>query len=111
METQQINSSLQKQNQDRGNLTSDPQQNGRDRLPGNEGYLDPGNRVIDSARGCKSFSLSEVARPVFVNHYYVGESMMTNKKLIRLEECDVSIENSTLNRQAQGNSCECVENS
>ena len=110
-ETPQPSSSLQNQDQDRGNLMSDLQQNGRDRLPGNEGYLNPGDHVINSARGCKSFSLNEVARPMFVNHYYAGESMVTNRKLIRLEECDVSVENSMPNRQAQGGNREYVEHS
>ena len=90
---------------------SDLQQNGRDRLPGNEGYLNPGDHVINSAQGCKSFSLNEVARPVFLNHYYAGESMVTNRKLIRLEDSDISVENSMLNRQAQGGNCEYVEHS
>ena len=48
-EAQQPSSSLQNQDQDRGNLTSNMEQNGRDRLPGNEGYPNPGNHVINSA--------------------------------------------------------------
>ena len=34
---------------------------------------------------------------MFVNHYYAGESVATNRKLIRLEDCDVSVENLMLN--------------
>ena len=108
---QQSSATLQNQYQDRGNVTSNPQQNGRDRLPRNEGYLDPGNHVINSTPGCKSFALNEVARPVFVNHYYAGESMVMNRKLIRLEECDVSLENLISNQQTQGGNCEFVEHS
>ena len=58
------------QEQDRGNLTSDPEQNGRDRLPEDEGYPNHGDQVINSFRACKPIPLGEVARPVFVNHYY-----------------------------------------
>ena len=95
----------------RGNHTSDQQQNGRGRLPGNEVYLNPDDHVVDSARGYKSFPLNEVARPVFVNHYYAGESVAMNRKFIRLEDCDVSVENLMLNRQAQGGNCKYVEHS
>ena len=35
--------------------------------------------------------------------------MAMNRKLIRLEDCDVSVENSALNQQAQGGNCEYVE--
>ena len=48
---------------------------------------------------------------MFVNHYYAGESVATNRRLIRLEDCDVSVENSVSNRQAQGSNSEYVERS
>ena len=96
-ERQQSSSILQDQDQDRGNHTSDPQQNGRGRLPGNEVDMNPDDHVVDSARGYKSFPLNEIARPVFVNHYYGGESVAMNRKFIRLEDCDVSVESSMLN--------------
>ena len=40
---------------------------------------------------------------MFVNHYYVGEAFIpvTSKKLIKLDECDVSTENSLRNAQPQ----------
>ena len=46
---------------------------------------------------------------MFMNHYYAGESMVMNRKLIRLEECDVSVKNLMLNRQVQGDNCKYVE--
>ena len=46
---------------------------------------------------------------MFVNHYYVGKAFIpvTSKKLIKLDECDVSTENSLRNVQQQGAECEC----
>ena len=40
---------------------------------------------------------------MFVNHYYAGEAFIpvTNKKLIKLDECDVSTEVSVRNAQPQ----------
>ena len=48
--------------------------------------------------------MNDVGRPVFVNHYYAGEAFIpiTNKKLIKLDECDVSSEISLKNAQPQG---------
>ena len=48
--------------------------------------------------------MNDVARPVFVNHYYAGEAFIpvTSKKLIKLNECDMSTENSLRNIQQQG---------
>ena len=52
----------------------------------------------------RPLTLNDVGRPVFVNHYYAGEAFIpvTSKKLIKLDECDVSIENSLRNAQPQG---------
>ena len=49
------------------------------------------------------FTVNDVGRPVFVNHYYAGEAVIpvTNKKLIKLDECDVSTEVSLRNAQPQ----------
>ena len=57
--------------------------------------------------------MNDVGRPVFVNHYYVGEAFIpvTNKKLIKLDECDVSTEISLGNAQQQGMECEFKEHS
>ena len=42
----------------------------------------------------RPFSLNDVARLVFVNHYHAGEPLVTvmNKRPIRLDECDISSE-------------------
>ena len=57
--------------------------------------------------------MNNVGRPVFVNHYYAGEAFIpvTNKKLIKLDECDVSTEISLRNAQPQGMECESREHS
>ena len=48
-----------------------------------------------------------------MNHYYAGEVFIpvTNKKLIKLDECDVSTEISLKNAQPQGIECEFREHS
>ena len=55
--------------------------------------------------------MNDVGRPVFVNHYYAGKAFIpvTSKKLIKLNECDVSTENSVKNVQLQGMECEYRE--
>ena len=52
----------------------------------------------------RPFTVNDVGRPVFVNHYYAGEAFIsiTNKKLIKLDECDVWTEISQKNAQPQG---------
>ena len=47
--------------------------------------------------------MNDVGRPVFVNHYHAGEAFipLTNKQLIKLDECDVSTEISLRNAQPQ----------
>ena len=77
------------QGYNRGNM-SDPGDNGRDSLPvcdRNPGYHD---RTVETVQGSKTVPVNEVARPIFVNHYYAGEQLMpvTSKRLIRLNETD-----------------------
>ena len=57
--------------------------------------------------------MNDVGRPVFVNHYYAGEAFIpvTNKKLIKLDECEVSTEISLRNAQPQGMERESREHS
>ena len=57
--------------------------------------------------------MNDVGKPVFVNHYYVGEAFIpaTCEKLIKLDECDVSTENSLKHAQPQGMECEFKEHS
>ena len=98
-EGQQSSSILPGQEQGRVSQAPRAQQDRMGTLPGNEVYLNRDDNVTDSVRGCRSFPLNEVARPVFVN-YYAGESVATNRRLIRLEDSDVSVENLVSNQQA-----------
>ena len=64
--------------------------------------------VINCNHESRPFTVNDVGRPVFVNHYYVGEAFIpaTCKKLIKLDECEVSTENSHSNRtKRRGNRC------
>ena len=85
-----------------GNTTSDPEGSGRGRLPD----CDPSNNgyIVNCIHKDRPLTLNDIARPVFMNHYYTGESLIpvTSKKLIRLDECDVSTENSVRNPQPHG---------
>ena len=59
--------------------------------------------VINCIHENRPFTVNHVGRPVFVNHYYAGEAFipLTNKQLIKLDECDVSTEISLRNAQPQ----------
>lgn len=80
---------------DNGSAKSDPEGNRRDRLPQHDEDLNQGDYVLNCVHERVPFSLNDVARPVFVNHYYAGgpPTPVTNKKVIRLDECDMSSEN------------------
>ena len=75
--------------------------------PGENGY------VIKCIHENRPFTVNDVGRPVFVNHYYAGEAFIpvTNKKLIKLDECDVSTEILMRNAQPQAIKCEFGEHS
>ena len=75
-----------------------------DRIPKQEGDPDQNGYVLNCVHESRPLTLNDVGRPVFVNHYYVGEAFIpvTSKKLIKLDECDVSTENSLRNTQPQG---------
>ena len=77
---------------------SDPDQNGY---------------VFNCIHESRPFTVNDVGRPVFVNHYYAGEAFIpvTNKKLIKLDECDMSTEISLRNDQPQGMEREVKEHS
>ena len=77
---------------------SDPDQNGY---------------VFNCIHENRPFTVNDVGRPVFVNHYYAGEAFIpvTSKKLIKLDECDVSTEISLKNAQPQGMEREFREHS
>ena len=107
-----MGTSTSSQNHDSDNIMSDLEGHGRDRLldhdhsnNGNNGY------IVNCIHEDRPLSLNDIARPVFVNHYYAAELLLpvTSKKLIRLDECDVSTENSMRNLQPQGTSCESRE--
>ena len=76
----------------------------RDRMPKQEGDPDQDGYVLNCIHESRQLTLNDVGRPVFVNHYYAGEAFIpvTSKKLIKLDECDVSTENSLRNPQLQG---------
>ena len=78
-----------------------------------ESDLDQNGYVFNCIHESRPFTVNNVGRPVFVNHYYVGEAFIpvTNKKLIKLDECDVSTENSLRNAQPQGMEREFREHS
>ena len=68
-----------------------------------EGDPEENGYVINCIHENRPFTVNDVGRPVFVNHYYAGEAFIpvTNKKLIELDECDVSTEVSVRNAQPQ----------
>ena len=72
---------------------------------------DPNGYVLNCIHDSRPLTLNDVGRPVFVNHYYAGEAFIpiTSKKLIKLDECDVSSENSLKNAQPQVTDCEYRE--
>ena len=76
----------------------------RDKLLKQEGDPNHNDYVLNCIHENRPLTLNDVARPVFVNHYYAGEAFIpvTSKKLIKLDECDVSTENSLRNIQQQG---------
>ena len=85
----------------------------RDSLPEQEGELNHNDYVLNCIHENRPFTLNDVGRPVFVNHYYAGEAFIpiTSKKLIKLDECDVLSENSLRNAQPQGTEREYREHS
>ena len=85
----------------------------RDKLLKEEGDPNPNDYVFNCIHENRPLTLNDVARPVFVNHYYAGEAFIpaTSKKLIKLDDCDVSTENSLRNMQQQGAEREFREHS
>ena len=78
-----------------------------------ESDLEENGYVINCIHENRPFTVNDVGRPVFVNHYYAGEAFIpvTNKKLIKLDECDVSTEISLRNVQPQAMEREFKEHS
>ena len=94
-----------------GSAISDPEEHGRDRPPEQEKDPNHNGYVLNCVHENRPFTLNDVARPVFMNHYYAGESFIptTSKKLIKLDKYDISTENSIRNIQPQGTECEYRE--
>ena len=69
--------------------------------------------VINCIHENRPFTVNDEGRPVFMNHYYAGEAFIpvTNKKLIKLDECDMSTESSLRKTQPQGMERESREHS
>ena len=78
-----------------------------------ESDLDQNGYVFNCIHESRPFTVNDVGRPVFVNRYYVGEAFIpvTSKKFIKLDECDISTENSPKNTQTQGMEREFREHS
>ena len=85
----------------------------RDNLPKQEGDPNHNDYILNCIHKNRPLTLNDVARRVFVNHYYAGEVFIpaTSKKFIKLDECDVLTENSLRNIQQQGTECEYREHS
>ena len=85
----------------------------RNELPKQEDDPNDNDYVLNCFHENKPFTLNDVARPVFLNHYYAGEALIpaTSKKLIKLDECDVSTENLLRNAQQHGIAREYREHS
>ena len=82
-------------------------------MPKQEGDPDQNDNIFNCIHKSRPCTVNDVGRPVFVNHYYVGEAFIpvTSKKLIKLDECDVSTENSLRNAQPQSIDSEYREHS
>ena len=85
----------------------------RDKLPKQESDPNHNDYVLNCIHENRPLTLNDVARPVFMNHYYAGEAFTTatSKKLIKLDKCDVLTENSVRNVQQQGTEREYSEHS
>ena len=90
-----------------GNIGTRERDGKQEKDPEENGY------VINCIHESGLFTVNDVSRPVFVNHYYAGGTFIpvTNKKLIKLDECDVSTEISLKNAQPQGMEREFREHS
>ena len=111
VDTRQTVTRVPSSNTTDASVISDPGEDGRNRQPEPERDPNHNGYVLNCVHENRPLTLNNVARPVFVNHYYAGDLFMptTSKKLIKLDECDTSIDNSRRNIQSQGTECECRE--
>ena len=90
-------------------------ENGGARERGRKQESDPDQNgyVFNCIHENRPFTVNDVGRPVFVNHYYAGEAFIpvTNKNLIKLDGCDVPTEISLRNAKPQGMECKFREHS
>ena len=95
------------------NLQINESDGARERDRKQESDPDQNGNVLNCIHESRPLTLNDVGRPVFVNHYYAGEGFIpvTSKKLIKLDECDVSTESSLRNAQPQGMEHEYREHS
>ena len=95
------------------NLLINKSSGARERARKQEGDPDQNGYVLNCIHESRPLTLNDVGRPVFVKHYYAGEAFIpiTSKKLIKLDECDVSTESSPKNAQPQGMEREYREHS
>ena len=82
-------------------------------MPKQEGDLNQNGYILNCIHESRRFTVNDVGRPVFVNHYYAGEAFIpvTSKRLIKLDECDMSTDNSLRNTQPQNMEREYREHS
>ena len=52
----------------------------RDRMPKQEGDPDQNDYILNCIHESRPFTVNDVGRPVFVNHYYVGGSVHTRNQ-------------------------------
>ena len=99
-----IRTALQSGRNDNINFIPDIEENERGRSQSHSGRIFPEGYQL---------ALNEAARPVFVNHYYIGETLVSgmNKRYIRLDECDISSESVAGVQQMQGSNRESTEHS
>ena len=111
VDTRQTVARVPSSNTTDASAVSDPGEDGRNRPPEQERDPNHNGYVLNCVHENRPLTLNDVARPVFVNHYYAGESFIptTSKKLIKLDECDASTDNSIRNIQSQGTEHECRE--
>ena len=111
VDTRQTVARVPSSNTTDASVVLDPVEDGRNRQPEQERDPNHNGYVLNCVHKNRPLTLNDVARPVFVNHYYAGELFIptTSKKLIKLDECDASTDNSIRNIQLQGTECECRE--
>ena len=94
-------------------LQSNENGGARERDRKQESDPDQNGYIFNCIHENRPFTVNDVGRPVVCEPLLRGEAFIpvTNKKLIKLDECDVSTEISLRNAQPQGMECEFKEHS